>query len=353
MDAAVNPESEPATVLQDHRKFSMVDGCIVYTRTKRSLVSCNGFSGDGEYKRPRSNAEVPLEPANGVNCSTGGRDGECDKLQRESPEVAATTFKRNTRSAMKASVEETPLTKTAEQGAAAVDYRTRGKYGGRGKLKSVASEVAVRTFKRITRSAAKASVNSGEETVTELEQQGAAIDGNNCSGGRNGECDELKSEPREVAVRTFKRITRSAMKAIVEAGEERMTTRKEQGATVDGKNPGRNGECAELKSEPHEVAVRTVKRITRSAMKTELEQGAVDGEIKDALVAPGNKLELKMSKKIVVNRKPMNMKELLHTGLLDGVSVVYTGIIKKVCLICSVFIKQHHIFREKIKIKSF
>jgi hypothetical protein len=40
---------------------------------------------------------------------------------------------------------------------------------------------------------------------------------------------------------------------------------------------------------------------------------------------PKNKLELKMSKKIALNKKPMTVKELFETGFLDGVTVVYMG----------------------------
>ncbi|XP_018850599.1 uncharacterized protein LOC109013101 isoform X2 [Juglans regia] len=38
-----------------------------------------------------------------------------------------------------------------------------------------------------------------------------------------------------------------------------------------------------------------------------------------------NKLELKTSKKIGLNKKPMTVRELFETGLLDGVTVVYVG----------------------------
>lgn len=55
-----------------------------------------------------------------------------------------------------------------------------------------------------------------------------------------------------------------------------------------------------------------------------------DGKVKEeselsALTAPRSKMELKMSKKIVINKKPMTVKELFDTGLLDGVPVVYVG----------------------------
>lgn len=100
--------------------------------------------------------------------------------------------------------------------------------------------------------------------------------------------------------------------------------------------PG-NGECNVMKNESPEVVGRTPKRCRRSSSKamvecsdqtvvTESEQvGNCDSEIN----GPRSKMELKMSKKIVVNRKPMTVKELFDTGLLDGVSVVYMGGIKK------------------------
>ncbi|XWS59590.1 hypothetical protein CRYUN_Cryun08bG0135100 [Craigia yunnanensis] len=45
------------------------------------------------------------------------------------------------------------------------------------------------------------------------------------------------------------------------------------------------------------------------------------------LTTPRKNLELKMSKKIALNKCPMTVKELFDTGLLDGVPVVYMGTI--------------------------
>ncbi|XP_022745466.1 uncharacterized protein LOC111295904 isoform X2 [Durio zibethinus] len=45
------------------------------------------------------------------------------------------------------------------------------------------------------------------------------------------------------------------------------------------------------------------------------------------LMTPRKNLELKMSKKIALNKCPMTVKELFDTGLLDGVPVVYMGTI--------------------------
>ncbi|KAG7961200.1 hypothetical protein I3843_09G004200 [Carya illinoinensis] len=52
----------------------------------------------------------------------------------------------------------------------------------------------------------------------------------------------------------------------------------------------------------------------------------LDGEATGGVnLTPKNKLELKMSKKIALNKKPMTVRELFETGLLDGVTVVYMG----------------------------
>lgn len=51
-----------------------------------------------------------------------------------------------------------------------------------------------------------------------------------------------------------------------------------------------------------------------------------------------NKLELKMSKKIAMNKKLMTVTELFETGFLDGVTVVYMGC-NKVILIPNSYVK--------------
>ncbi|KAF3441774.1 hypothetical protein FNV43_RR15689 [Rhamnella rubrinervis] len=102
-----------------------------------------------------------------------------------------------------------------------------------------------------------------------------------------------------------------------------------------------NGSLEE--KELREVAFR---RFTRSALKPKVESvdvetlvspsEAVGNELiskldEDTTVAvsasatPKNKLELKMSKKIALNKKPTTVKELFDTGLVDGVPVIYMG----------------------------
>nr|GMC79614.1 increased DNA methylation 1 isoform X2 [Ipomoea batatas] len=107
------------------------------------------------------------------------------------------------------------------------------------------------------------------------------------------------------------------------------------------------------------------RRFTRSALKVKVEvvsemeneviKGFIDAEeaaeavgdengVTTALGTPTKKLEMKMSKKIVLNGKPSTVRELFETGLLEGYPVVYNagkrgvllrGIIKDVGILCS------------------
>ncbi|XP_022934643.1 uncharacterized protein LOC111441779 isoform X1 [Cucurbita moschata] len=92
-----------------------------------------------------------------------------------------------------------------------------------------------------------------------------------------------------------------------------------------------------------------IRRVTRSSLrsKVELEEVTVTpitiGSVKEEVIpdvggetndtvnsvsTPKNKLELKMSKKIALNKKPMTVRELFDTGLLEGVPVIYMGVKK-------------------------
>ncbi|XP_076940347.1 uncharacterized protein LOC143609488 [Bidens hawaiensis] len=82
---------------------------------------------------------------------------------------------------------------------------------------------------------------------------------------------------------------------------------------------------------------RTPKRFTRSALKEKEEE-------EDALSVNRKKLELKMSKKIGLEKMPTNLRGLLETGLLEGFPVWYKleaeganlqGVIKGVGILCS------------------
>ncbi|CAL5194133.1 unnamed protein product [Lathyrus oleraceus] len=448
MDASVKPESESTTVLLDQpleaQEMPTVNGCIVYTRVKRSLNPCNGFSEDVDCKRFREDAETPIELESGVDCCTGSRDGgECgDGMKSEVREVAEKAFKRITRSAMKAKVEsfkritrsamkekvesdEKTITVLGQRGAAVVRGKGDGAVPGRNskrfarsamkekgesceKTVSVVEQqgaavvsgtgdgaVPVRYLKRFTRSAMKEKGESCEETVTVGEQQGAAVvsgKGYDAVPVRNlkrftrlamkenaESCEETVAVVEQqgaavvsgkgdgaVPVRNLKRFTRLAMKENAESCEETVNVVEQGAAVVSGKGDGKVGKfkritrsAVKLKVESGEEtvtelaqqgaavasvegSVRMLKRITRSAsMKanpesgeetvTKLEQkrASVVGNINGVLAAPRNKMELKMSKKIVVNKMPTTVKELFHTGLLDGISVVYIGGLKQ------------------------
>ncbi|XP_008241356.1 PREDICTED: uncharacterized protein LOC103339786 isoform X1 [Prunus mume] len=105
----------------------------------------------------------------------------------------------------------------------------------------------------------------------------------------------------------------------------------------------------EVKDEPScnegetDLQGRPLRRFTRSALRPTFEptvesaSGAVPVEVisnieeddtfgVSTLASPlRNKLELKMSKKIVLDRKPTTVKELFDTGMVDGVQVIYMG----------------------------
>jgi len=82
------------------------------------------------------------------------------------------------------------------------------------------------------------------------------------------------------------------------------------------------GECEELSKESSKVAVRNVKDKCCDQTAVSVSEGVSGGTgINSALGTLRNKLELKMLKKVMVNRKPTTAKELLETGILDGVTV--------------------------------
>lgn len=73
------------------------------------------------------------------------------------------------------------------------------------------------------------------------------------------------------------------------------------------------------------VLEKPLRRFTRSALKVqdgsiELESGA--GAVESMTTSP-SKLEMKMSKKIGLKRIPIKLRELLETGLLEGLHVRY------------------------------
>lgn len=84
------------------------------------------------------------------------------------------------------------------------------------------------------------------------------------------------------------------------------------------------------KVEPLEVTPITIGSVKEEVIS---DVGGDTSETVNSLSTPKNKLELKMSKKIALNKKPMTVRELFDTGLLEGVPVIYMGV-KKVIAIC-------------------
>ena len=77
-----------------------------------------------------------------------------------------------------------------------------------------------------------------------------------------------------------------------------------------------------FKVEPIEVKVNGLEAIdSEMVSKVDVEM-ITEGS---ALTPPKRNLELKMSKKIVLDNVPMTVKELFEIGLLEGVPVVYMG----------------------------
>lgn len=103
---------------------------------------------------------------------------------------------------------------------------------------------------------------------------------------------------------------------------------KEGGSEVSN---GLNKKCLKRQStvkpkvEPVEVLVTQSEGFGNESMSLIEVEAIAEGS---ALTSPKRNLELKMSKKISLNKKPMTVTELFETGLLDGVSVVYMGGIK-------------------------
>ncbi|KAL1544099.1 hypothetical protein AAHA92_20995 [Salvia divinorum] len=94
-----------------------------------------------------------------------------------------------------------------------------------------------------------------------------------------------------------------------------------------------------------------LRRFTRSALKMQegaIELGSGAGAVESMTTSP-SKLEMKMSKKIGLKRAPIKLKDLLETGLLEGLHVRYVngskrrrrpesellGVIKGIGILCS------------------
>lgn len=117
---------------------------------------------------------------------------------------------------------------------------------------------------------------------------------------------------------------------VVNAGEEstpvELVTELAEEGVVNGGEGSEKVEVAETaekvnvkgnKKRKGRVECSTRKRFTRSALKEN------EVNVEEIGTPLRKKLELKMSKKIGLGRMPINMRELLETGLLEGFPVYY------------------------------
>ncbi|KAA8544144.1 hypothetical protein F0562_022220 [Nyssa sinensis] len=82
-----------------------------------------------------------------------------------------------------------------------------------------------------------------------------------------------------------------------------------------------------LKSKAESIELLAIEDIkTEEVAKTEEDiktEEVAESDVVSSLVTPANKLEMKMSKKIALQKFPTKLKELLETGLLEGLPVQY------------------------------
>lgn len=153
---------------------------------------------------------------------------------------------------------------------------------------------------------------------------------------------EEESAAPEVAMREEESTAAAAAKGEEESAAVEADKGEEQSAAVEADKGEEDGTrttkkvYVKRKHRKDKVNSSTPKRFTRSALK-ETEDNV------EKLGTPTRKnLELKMSKKIGLSRVPINMRELLETGLLEGFQVSYNfegsnlqGVIKGTGILCS------------------
>ncbi|KAC9968855.1 hypothetical protein E3N88_45017 [Mikania micrantha] len=160
--------------------------------------------------------------------------------------------------------------------------------------------------------------------------------------------DKFMGENEAAAAEVVNGEEDSPAAEVINAGEESTAVEVfnggEEAAAVEvDKGEEEGGRSAEKvyvkrKKSKKQVTSSTPKRFTRSALKEK------DENLEDVGTPSRRKLELKMSKKIGLDRMPTNMRGLLETGLLEGFRVYYNfgtegerlqGQIKGVGILCS------------------
>ncbi|KAK7245037.1 hypothetical protein RIF29_39867 [Crotalaria pallida] len=328
-----------------------------------------------------------------ANVIENGMDNECNEMKSEVREVRTlkrftrsslkanvdnddegpvvkVTLKRFTRAALKANVTEEPVINKMNEVSEAV-VKSSSKRFMRSALKAngdeepvinkmnEVSEVVVKSSsKRFTGSALKADgdeepvinkMNEVSEAVVNSSSKWFMRSALKANGDEEPVINKMNEVSEAVVNSSSKWFMRSALKAngdeepvINKVNEVSEVVVKSSSERFTGSALKANGDEEPMINKMNEVseaAVKTtLKRFTRSALKSNVaekcgddDEIGCDGGTKGSGEGEGrrNKMEMKMSKKIVVNRMPMTVKELLDTGLLDGVAVVYMGGIKK------------------------
>ncbi|XP_041991516.1 uncharacterized protein LOC121742447 [Salvia splendens] len=132
-------------------------------------------------------------------------------------------------------------------------------------------------------------------------------------------------------------------------GIDRVSNREDDGILSSASDLG----CESTAERTGMMLEKSLRRFTRSALKLQdgaIELGSEAGAVESMTASP-SKLEMKMSKKIGLNRAPMKLKHLLRTGLLEGLQVRYVngskgrrrpdselqGVIKGTGILCSCY----------------
>ncbi|KVH90743.1 Acyl-CoA N-acyltransferase [Cynara cardunculus var. scolymus] len=140
-----------------------------------------------------------------------------------------------------------------------------------------------------------------------------------------------KSKTADLGKETEEKLDVCSEKVLAES----ISNTDEEESKSDVVDPGRAviEPMSEVKSEPMDAPVKST-QITSDLKPAKLNDNQddkiadKDGDVISSVVTPSNgkndkKMEIKMSKKIVLKRFPTKLKELLETGLLEGLPVRY------------------------------
>ncbi|XP_071719759.1 uncharacterized protein [Rutidosis leptorrhynchoides] len=178
-------------------------------------------------------------------------------------------------------------------------------------------------------------VNAGDEAAVDVViagEESAAVE--RVNDGEESTVAEVANAGVGSVVAEENNVTKGSMAAevleIVNGGE---------GLVVEKEKEKEKEKNVKRKKRKNQVNGDTPKRFTRSSMKEK------EDNVEELETPTMKKLELKMSKKIGLERMPINSRELLDTGLLEGFRVYYKldneggsnlqGLIKGAGILCS------------------